>query len=312
MKLPPFDYACPATIPEAVQLLASHDDAKAIAGGQSLMPMLAFRLAHPTLLVDLRRLGELRGIRISDRGVVLGAMVRWRDILADARLATAHPLLKAAVRSGTLSDRNRGTVGGSIAHADPAAEMPGIVMTCDAEIAVVGKSGARVIQAADFFQGPLMTALTSDEIITEIRLPAWPARRRWGFQGSPAAAAISPWQARRVLRPGRERPRAQRSCGRHRRRRPAAAPRRRGRRAQRTSGRRGDDREGRGGRVGHGRSARRHPCERRLSARAGRHHGRARAQERRCPRATLNIPVTPCQSASKSTANRSRSRSSRG
>ena len=183
MKLPPFDYACPATIPEAVQLLASHDDAKAIAGGQSLMPMLAFRLAHPTLLVDLRRLGELRGIRISDRGVVLGAMVRWRDILADARLATAHPLLKAAVAHvAHYQIRNRGTVGGSIAHADPAAEMPGIVMTCDAEIAVVGKSGARVIQAADFFQGPLMTALTSDEIITEIRLPAWPARRRWGFQ----------------------------------------------------------------------------------------------------------------------------------
>jgi carbon-monoxide dehydrogenase medium subunit len=183
MKLPPFDYACPATIPEAVQLLASHDDAKAIAGGQSLMPMLAFRLAHPTLLVDLRKLSELRGIRISDRGVVLGAMVRWRDIEDDDRLASAHPLLKAAVAHvAHYQIRNRGTVGGSIAHADPAAEMPGIAMTCDAEIAVVGKSGARVIQAADFFQGPLMTALTSDEIITEIRLPAWPARRRWGFQ----------------------------------------------------------------------------------------------------------------------------------
>src|SRR6266851_175002 len=175
MKLPPFDYACPATIPEAVQLLASHDDAKAIAGGQSLMPMLAFRLAHPTLLVDLR------GIRISDRGVALGAMVRWRDVEDDDRLATAHPLLKAAITHvAHYQIRNRGTVGGSIAHADPAAEMPGIAMTCDAEIAVVGKSGARVIQAADFFQGPLMTALTPDEIITEIRLPAWPAGRRWG------------------------------------------------------------------------------------------------------------------------------------
>ncbi len=183
MKLPPFDYACPATIPEAVQLLASHDDAKAIAGGQSLMPMLAFRLAHPTLLVDLRKLSELRGIRISDRGVALGAMVRWRDIEDDDRLATAHPLLKAAITHvAHYQIRNRGTVGGSIAHADPAAEMPGIAMTCDAEIAVVGKSGARVIQAADFFQGPLMTALTPDEIITEIRLSAWPARRRWGFQ----------------------------------------------------------------------------------------------------------------------------------
>jgi carbon-monoxide dehydrogenase medium subunit len=166
-----------------VQLLASHDDAKAIAGGQSLMPMLACRLAHPTVLVDLRKLDELRGIRISDRVVALGAMVRWRDILDDARLATAHPLLKAAVAHvAHYQIRNRGTVGGSIAHADTAAEMPGIAMTCDAEIAVVGKSGARVIQAADFFQGPLMTALTSDEIIIEIRLPAWPAHRRWGFQ----------------------------------------------------------------------------------------------------------------------------------
>jgi CO/xanthine dehydrogenase FAD-binding subunit len=184
MKLPPFDYACPATLPEAVQLLASRDgDAKAIAGGQSLMPMLAFRLAHPTLLVDLRKLAELRGIRISERGVALGAMVRWRDIEDDARLDRAHPLLKAAVAHiAHYQIRNRGTVGGSIAHADPAAEMPGIAMTCDAEIAVAGKSGAHVIKAADFFQGALTTALTADEIIVEVRLPPWPAGRRWGFE----------------------------------------------------------------------------------------------------------------------------------
>src|SRR5438128_1772384 len=183
MKLPPFDYACPATIPEAVQLLASRDDAKAIAGGQSLVPMLAFRLAHPTLLVDLRKLNELRGIRISDRGVALGAMVRWRDILDDARLASAHPLLVAAVAHvAHYQIRNRGTVGGSIAHADPAAEMPGIAMTCEAEIVTMGKAGARTIKAADFFQGALTTALKADEIIVEIRLPAWPAGRRWGFQ----------------------------------------------------------------------------------------------------------------------------------
>ena len=183
MKLPPFDYACPTTLPEAIELLASHDDAKPIAGGQSLVPMLAFRLAQPTLLVDLRKLADLRGIRISDAGVTLGAMVRWRDIEDDERLETAHPLLKAAIAHvAHYQIRNRGTVGGSIAHADPAAEMPGIAITCDAEIAVVGKSGAHVIQAADFFQGALTTALTPDEIIVEIRLPAWPAGRRWGFQ----------------------------------------------------------------------------------------------------------------------------------
>jgi aerobic carbon-monoxide dehydrogenase medium subunit len=184
MKLPAFEYACPATIPEAVQLLASRDgDAKALAGGQSLMPMLAFRLAHPTLLVDLRKLSDLRGIRISEKGVSLGAMVRWRDIEDDARLDDAHPLLKAAIAHvAHYQIRNRGTVGGSMAHADPAAEMPGIAMTCDAEIAVVGKSGTRAFQAADFFQGALTTALEPDQIIVEVRLPPWPKGRRWGFQ----------------------------------------------------------------------------------------------------------------------------------
>ena len=115
MKLPPFDYACPTTLPEAIELLASHDDAKAIAGGQSLVPMLAFRLAQPSLLVDLRKLADLRGIRISDAGVTLGAMVRWRDIEDDERLETAHPLLKAAISHvAHYQIRNRGTVGGSI------------------------------------------------------------------------------------------------------------------------------------------------------------------------------------------------------
>jgi carbon-monoxide dehydrogenase medium subunit len=184
MKLPPFEYACPTTVSEAVALLASHDgDAKALAGGQSLVPMMAFRVASPSLIVDLRKLAELRQIRIGENGVTLGAMVRWREILDDARLRTAHPLLVAAVEHvAHYQIRNRGTVGGSIAHADPAAEMPGVILTCDATLAVVGKSGERVIKAADFFQGPLMTALEPDEIITEIRLPAWPAKRRFGFQ----------------------------------------------------------------------------------------------------------------------------------
>jgi aerobic carbon-monoxide dehydrogenase medium subunit len=184
MKLPPFEYACPTTVSEAVALLASHDgEAKALAGGQSLVPMMAFRVAQPSLVVDLRKLAELRDIKIAADGVTLGAMVRWRQILDDERLRTAHPLLVAAVEHvAHYQIRNRGTVGGSIAHADPAAEMPGIVVTCDARITVVGKAGARVIEAKDFFHGPLMTALQADEIITEIKLPAWPAQRRFGFQ----------------------------------------------------------------------------------------------------------------------------------
>jgi carbon-monoxide dehydrogenase medium subunit len=184
MKLPAFEYACPATLAEAVALLAARDgEAKALAGGQSLVPMLAFRLASPALLVDLRKLPGLKEITISDAGVRLGAMVRWRDILDDARLATAFPLLVAAVKHvAHYQIRNRGTVGGSIAHADPAAEMPGIVVACDAEIAVTGKAGARTIAAKDFFLSALTTALQPDEIITAIRFPAWPAGRRFGFE----------------------------------------------------------------------------------------------------------------------------------
>jgi len=201
MKLPPFEYACPTSLSDAVALLAARDgDAKLIAGGQSLVPMLAFRLAAPALLVDLRKLPELRKVDISASGVVLGAMVRWCDILADARLRVAHPLLVAAVAHvAHYQIRNRGTIGGSIAHADPAAEMPGIALACEAEIATVGSAGARVIKAADFFLGPLTTLLEPDEIITEIRFPAWPAPRRWGFQefarrrGDFAMAAAAVW-----------------------------------------------------------------------------------------------------------------------
>ena len=157
MKLPPFDYACPSTLAEAVALLAAHGgEAKPLAGGQSLVPMLAFRVAAPALIVDLGKLDELAQIQISEAGVTLGAMVRWRDILADARLRDAHPLLVAAVEHvAHYQIRNRGTVGGSLAHADPAAELPCIAVTCEAEIVALGKAGARSIAAADFFLGPL-------------------------------------------------------------------------------------------------------------------------------------------------------------
>jgi carbon-monoxide dehydrogenase medium subunit len=163
--------------------LASHDgEAKPLAGGQSLLPMLAFRVAAPAVLVDLRKVPELRRIGIADDGVTLGAMVRWRDILDDPQLQTAHPLLVQAVEHiAHYQIRNRGTVGGSLAHADPAAELPAIAVTCDAKIAATGKAGERIIEAKDFFRGPLTTALTADEIITEIRFAAWPAQRRFGF-----------------------------------------------------------------------------------------------------------------------------------
>src|ERR1700730_4620979 len=183
MKPAPFEYQVPATLREAIDLLVSDPEATVIAGGQSLMPVLAFRLAAPSTLVDLRRGSGLGNIAIGDSGVRLGARVRWRDIEDDRRLVTAQPLLREAIAHvAHYQIRNRGTVGGSLAHADPAAELPGVAVTCEAEIAVVGEAGERVIKAADFFQGPLMTALRADELVTEIHFAAWPGRRRWVFQ----------------------------------------------------------------------------------------------------------------------------------
>ena len=183
MKPPRFGYCAPETLDEAVALLAADPGAKPIAGGQSLMPMLAFRLASPSLLVDLRRLPGFGDIAVNAGGVRLGAKVRWRDIEEDPRLASVQPLLQAAVgHVAHYQIRNRGTVGGSLAHADPAAELPGIAVTCDGEIIVVGSTGWRRIPAAEFFTGPLTTVLRSDEIITELHLPPWPAVRRWGFE----------------------------------------------------------------------------------------------------------------------------------
>jgi aerobic carbon-monoxide dehydrogenase medium subunit len=183
MKSAAFEYASPSTIAEAVKLLASSDgNAKVISGGQSLMPMLAFRLASPGLLVDLKHLKNLDRIQIGEDGVRLGAKVRWCDIEGDGRLSASHPLLAEAIKHvAHYQIRNRGTVGGSMAHADPSAEMPGIAMTCDARMTIVGSAGTRVETATGFFVGLLQTSLEPDEILTEVHLPAWPADRRWAF-----------------------------------------------------------------------------------------------------------------------------------
>jgi carbon-monoxide dehydrogenase medium subunit len=184
VKLPKFEYASPTTVQEAVALLAAQDGtAKVLAGGQSLVPILAFRLATPSLLVDIGRIAGLDTIEIDDAGIHLGARVRWCDIEVSPDLTVAHPLLTAAITHvAHYSIRKRGTVGGSVAHADPAAEMPGIAITCGAEFAIVGPSGRRLVPAGSFFLGPLTTVLAPDELITEIRFPPWPLARRWGFQ----------------------------------------------------------------------------------------------------------------------------------
>ncbi len=183
MKPAFFDYVRPGTLAEAIALLAQHGDAQPIAGGQSLMPMLAFRVVAPRLLVDINKIPELGRISIEDGHVSLGALVRWRDIERDRRLFDAHPLLCAAIAHvAHYQIRNRGTVGGSLAHADPAAEMPGIAVTCEAQIEIAGSAGRRVVKAADFFEGALTTALRPGELIVSVRLPAWKPGRRWAFE----------------------------------------------------------------------------------------------------------------------------------
>ena len=183
MKPAAFDYQAPGTLREAIDLLAANPEGFVIAGGQSLMPVLAFRLATPSLLVDLRRLPRLDNITIGDDGVRLGALVRWRDIEDERRLPVAHPLLHAAVAHvAHYQVRNRGTVGGSLAHADPAAELPGVAVTCEGEITLSGPAGSRTVCASEFFTGPLSTLHRPDEVITELLLPKWPSGRRWAFR----------------------------------------------------------------------------------------------------------------------------------
>lgn len=184
VKPPPFDYVRADSVEHAITLLAEHgDDAKIIAGGQSLMPMLAFRMATPALLVDIGSVATLRHITIDECGVTLGALTRWRDIEKHPQLAQAHPLLAEAVHHiAHYQIRNRGTVGGSLAHADPAAELPGIAVVCDAEIEVKGPTGLRTVAAKDFFVDSLTTDLAADEMIISMRLPVWKSGRCWAFE----------------------------------------------------------------------------------------------------------------------------------
>ncbi|SOH94958.1 carbon-monoxide dehydrogenase medium subunit [Monaibacterium marinum] len=175
-------------------------DARIIAGGQSLMPMLNFRLATPTLLVDLNRIAALSGIGMTDEGLRIGAMTRTRDIETSALIAQHQPLIAHAVpHIAHLPIRSRGTIGGSLSHADPAAEFPALMLAVDAQMVLHGPQGARVVPAGEYFQGLFETATKSAEILTHIDLPHWPEARRFGFQeysrrrGDFALAGIAFW-----------------------------------------------------------------------------------------------------------------------
>lgn len=182
MKLPAFDYAAPSSVDEALRLLAAHPGAKALAGGQSLLPTMAFRLAAPPLLVDLRRIDALKRIEIDEKQTILGAGVRWRDLLDDPRLKTAQPLLVEAVpHVAHYQIRNRGTIGGSLAHLDPAAELPGIMALYEAQLAISSARGNRVVKIGDWSRGYMTPNLEADEILTSITWEAWPARHGHAF-----------------------------------------------------------------------------------------------------------------------------------
>lgn len=167
-----FDYESPRTLGEALQLLATRPEAKVLAGGHSLLPAMKLRLAQPPLLVDIGRIGGLNYIRESGEYVLVGAMTTHADIAASKTLLSASPLLAlTAAQIGDTQVRNRGTIGGSLAQAHPGADYPAAVLALNAEIVVHSQSGERVIPASKYFTGMFTTALRTDEIITEIRVP---------------------------------------------------------------------------------------------------------------------------------------------
>lgn len=174
MKPSPFEYAAPGTIGEAIALLEQHgEEARPIAGGQSLVPMLALRLARPSALIDLNRIADLAGIRLDRDTLAIGAMTRQAQVLRSPLIGAHAPLLIEVLRCVAHPPiRARGTVGGSLAHADPAAELPVAMIALDAVLRVRGSDGERQIAAADFFRGPFETALRPGELLVEIRLQA--------------------------------------------------------------------------------------------------------------------------------------------
>ena len=184
MKPAAFEYFAPATVNEALALLHEHgDEAKILAGGQSLMPLMNLRLARPKVVVDINRISGLDGIAATaDGGLAIGALARQRAVEKSPLVRERNPLLVAAMPLiGHFQIRNRGTIGGSIVHGDPAAELPALSLLLNCEFLLARKDGARVISASDFFLGYLTTAIEPGELLTEIRLPKWRAGTAWAI-----------------------------------------------------------------------------------------------------------------------------------
>jgi aerobic carbon-monoxide dehydrogenase medium subunit len=171
-----FDYLRPSTVDEAVAMLVQHGDAaKLLAGGHSLIPAMKLRLARPQVVIDIGRIAALSDIRDAGGHFVIGAMTTHHEIATSKLLRDQCPLLpETASRIGDMQVRNRGTIGGSLAHADPAADYPAAILALEAEIVVTGPRGQRVIRAADLFVDLLQTTVAADEIMTSVRVPATP------------------------------------------------------------------------------------------------------------------------------------------
>jgi carbon-monoxide dehydrogenase medium subunit len=181
---PPFEYHAPHSVGDALALLSTlGDDAKLLAGGHSLLPMMKLRFAQPSALIDLNRIPELRGIR-EERGLIrIGAMTTENELIASQMLQDRVPLLPEAAH--VIADpqvRNRGTIGGDIAHGDPANDHPALAMALDATFVLQGPNGERRVQAVDFFLGPYMTALAADEILTAILVAPFAPGSGWAYQ----------------------------------------------------------------------------------------------------------------------------------
>jgi aerobic carbon-monoxide dehydrogenase medium subunit len=174
VKPAPFDYVAPTTLADAIAFLERHgDEARPLAGGQSLVPMMAARLARPAVIVDLNRIVGISGIVVDREGVRIGAMARQGAALASAELRMALPLLSEALGEvGHPATRARGTVGGSLAHADPAAELPVAMVALEASLVISGPNGERRVPAREFFADAFETAVASAELLTEVQVPA--------------------------------------------------------------------------------------------------------------------------------------------
>jgi carbon-monoxide dehydrogenase medium subunit len=183
MKPAPFEYHVPDSLEQALDLMSQHaDDAKILAGGQSLVPAMNFRIAQPGMLIDLNRVAELSYVREEGTVIRIGAMSRERHVEFDPSIAKHLPLLhEAAPNIAHPQIRNRGTIGGSIVNADPAAELPVLMLALDARLKVMNVSGERWIDAKDFFIGMFTTAVEPDEILVEIELPFMAERTGWSF-----------------------------------------------------------------------------------------------------------------------------------